>query len=232
MGETTRREAGEILGDGPRAQRHRRTRSGPALTTRFAWCLLVHATGTAFSIGGARADTAEGSIRPLLEARHGATLTTDAGQGEATAVGGGVMVTYGLSFSWSVSAVYQLDATPVLETPDPSDPFQRVRRWRSVRHATRMGLAWTLSDELTPVLLLEAGAVLLRTSGARSVRRADGRTEASLPARQRILPTGRATALYEWRFTDFWGIAAGGFIEYSGSIGYGAQFWLATYRYL
>ena len=204
----------------------------PALFGALTGCVLVCAVGAGLFGGSARADTGEGSIRPLLEARNGATLTTDPALNNETAVGGGVMVTYGLSFSWSVSAVYQIDATTILEAPDPTDPFQRVRRWRSVRHATRVGFAWAPSDELTPVLLLDAGAAILRTASARRLRRADGQTEKSLPADQRIVPTARATALYEWRFTDFWSVAAGGFIEHAGSPGFGTQVWLATYRYL
>ncbi len=172
----------------------------------------------------AAADVGEASIRPYGEARRG-----DVEGSAVTSFGGGAVLGYGLSFPLTATLRYGLDASPTV-----TDASRRTaRETREVRHALLAGVAWAPSDELTPVLSVEAGAVL------RHVSRADFRvdeTGARFPedegAALEPAPAARASAAIEWRFADFFGLGGGAFAEHAGGFGYGGWLAVTAYRYL
>lgn len=178
----------------------------------------------------AYADVAEGSIRPYFELRY-SDVATPAGETlAATQTGGGLLLGYGLSFSWTLIARYGFDLTPELRSQPGT--AHHVDRWTQQRHAATAGVAWAYSDQFTPVITLEGGVAWRRMTEHQRLDLRTLRPTKSLPITDDFLPVGRASAYYEWRFDDFWSVAAGPFAEYAETLGYGGQIWIAAYRYL
>ncbi|MCB9535110.1 MAG: hypothetical protein H6704_02520 [Myxococcales bacterium] len=182
----------------------------------------------------AAADVGEASLRPHYELRVGPTAAPDGDVGDARAHhGAGALFGFGLSFSWTLTARYAFASAGEQQQTEASG---EVQVWRADRHALLVGAAWAPWDELTPVLSAEAG-VTLRVAADRALRRPDldsgalglaGTPDAAVDA----VPTARLGAAFEWRFTDFWSLAPGAFVEYADGLGGGAQLWLAGYAYL
>src|SRR5688572_12049266 len=82
-------------------------------------------------------DTTEGSVRPLVEARW-ASIRTPTGRGKSgSAAGLGLILGYGLDFSWTATLRYTYDWTGIHGVPG--------EEYRQVRHVGAFGVAWAPS---------------------------------------------------------------------------------------
>jgi hypothetical protein len=186
-----------------------------------ALCLLLLATP-------AFADTGEASVHPFASYGRGA-VAAPGGERAEPLVGGGIVVGYGLSFPFTATLRYDFAA---MSGPDADTSGGARTEWQQTRHALLGGVTWSPSDEITPVLGLEAGAAL-RLVERRELRSQLGHDK-SLGATTEVAPAPafRASAELEWRFADFLGVSAGAFAEHVGGFGYGARLTLAAWHYL
>lgn len=180
--------------------------------------------------GAATADVGEGSLRPFFEVRQG-DLSHPEGEAAAEptlSYGGGLVLSYGLTFSLSATARYGFDAAG---RQSVSRANGQVAQWRHQRHLGLVGLAWAPSDELTPLLMLEGGVALRRVSDAYTLD-GSGALDQDLPASTSLVPIARGTVGFEWRFADFWSVTPAGLVEYADGLGFGGQLMLGWYGYL
>lgn len=177
----------------------------------------------------AAADTGEGSLRPFVEVRRGPLALPGAEPATDTLLGGGLVAGYGLTFPLTLTVRYGFDVSAERRVTDGA----RREEWRQRRHVALAGLAWAPSDELTPVLGVEAGAAVRSLTGRRLRVGADARARhTGEGSRVDVVPAARVSAAFEWRFLDFWSVAAGVFGEYTDAPGYGASLVVAAYSYL
>lgn len=187
----------------------------------------------------ADADTGEASIRPQLELRYGPTPRPNPRTGglsiddPAFAYGGGALFGLGLDFAWTATLRYGFDTTDTLLRTAADRPETRDA-WTADRHAVLAGIAWTWSDEFTPLLLLEAGVAYTRLhsiSDRRGGQTDDQSVGEVVPEQSHTAALARVTLGYEWRFSDFWSLTAAVAGEYADGLGVSAGLWLGAYRY-
>lgn len=179
------------------------------------------------------ADVGEAALRPTAEIFFGTAPAVFGETVDYTGVGGGVLLSYGLSYSLAATARYGFEQTGTLQAePAPG----RLDQFAQQRHLALAGLAWAPSDQLTPVVLLEGGVAARRQYerlGLFQGGSGDLQVDSISEPQTDLLPLARLTALLEWRVTDFVSVAGGGLAEYSdGRLGYGAQLMVGLYRYL
>ena len=164
----------------------------------------------------ALADVAELSLRPHGEVRSGRLLRPDGAggttaAGDAFRYGAGLTLGLGVHFAWTLTASYAYDTTTTLRRqPLDASVSEDLDAWRHDRHALLAGVTWTPSDALTPVVALEAGAAAQLLRGEQTPAAEWG-------------PVARASAGFEWKFKDFWGLALTGFAEHDAGLGYGGR---------
>lgn len=178
----------------------------------------------------ALADKRELSVRPSGVYRLGAASTPVEETTTIPHFGGGVLVGYGLSFSWSLTARYEWSRTQPQNLP--VDEAYRYL-WVERQNQGLVGVAWTFSDELTPLMMLEAGAAHHATFGDHLFNGREGdRLVGAAPEVSGWSPVVRLTAAYEWRFKDYWSVAPGAFVGYDRALSYGALLAFSGYHYI
>ncbi len=198
-----------------------------------AWIWIAALSATWILSTPVVADTHEASIRPYLEYRRGQAPEETERTQAVNAMGGGVLMSYGLTFSLSLTARYGVDTTGKLQTIDESNGSTKL--WTQWRHQMLFGLAYTPSDELTPLFQFEAGpACRVMTDRHELVfdRRDAQRGTAVEPDLSWFL-LARASIGLEWRFRDFWSVTPTSFVDYRArGLGFGGGLMLSAYRYL
>ncbi|MBU1899104.1 hypothetical protein KKB55_15300 [Myxococcota bacterium] len=176
------------------------------------------------------ADKRELSIRPTTFYRMGAANGPDDQIKETFHYGVGGAIGYGLNFNWSLLLQYQWFRSHINNHPIDEE-YRYI--WIEDQQRGLLGVAWTLSDEYTPLLSLESGLSYREIKGDHLFNGKEGdRLVGSTPDLTGISPVFRFTAAYEWRYFDYWSVYPGLFIEYDRAPSYGIQFTFAWYKYL
>ncbi len=181
-------------------------------------------------VSTAHADTQELSVRPRVTALRSPSPFDG---GEALSAGAGFGLGLGVTPSLTVSLVYDQDRTSGLEAPGEAPGVTAFSRLR--RHKAALGLAFAPFDELTPTLELDV--VLTQALESDRQRRIETdlgtrRLPPDLPDRSKLAPGARLSAGIEWRFLDFYGVAASPFVEYGPALAYGLTVSLVAFKYL
>ena len=191
-------------------------------------CTLV---GWASAAG---ADTGELSVRAAAVVHRGAVRGDGDEPRAVTYPAASVAVAYGLTFNWTTTLRYEIGR--VAQQQEAVREADRVAVWSQWRHAALAGLAYTWSDELTPVVLVEGGVAI---HGLTDRARLDcGRGPHACVVDDRaedeftIAPAIRGSLLYQLHWHDFWAAAVGAGVAHEDGTSVFAQVWLAHSWYL